>query len=89
MNLKEKLYELAPDEEKQTWLNSLVSDFKDTISSKSYDTANKIMEILIENKNNLSISIQNSLSEYTSKIEIPTGLKDAFIDNFNRLKDTF
>ncbi|MDR2411054.1 MAG: hypothetical protein LBD88_00080 [Candidatus Peribacteria bacterium] len=71
------MYELAPSEEKQAWLNSLISDFKGI----SWD---EIEEKLTENK----IKIQNLLSEYIGQIKVPEGLIEAFKDSFNRIKNT-
>jgi hypothetical protein len=77
LSLKEKLYELAPNEEKQAWFNSLISDFKGI-------SWVEVEEKLTESK----IKIQNLLGEYIGKIEVPEGLKEAFKDSFNRLKNT-
>lgn len=87
IELKEMLLNLAPDEWKQVWLDSFLLDFEEAVTAKSQNVVKKIVDIFVENESKLSDSAVELLEEYIDKI--PPELKDAFLDNFNILKDIF
>ncbi|MDR2639851.1 MAG: hypothetical protein LBC61_00475 [Candidatus Peribacteria bacterium] len=62
-------------------------DFEEAVTAKSQNVVKKIVDIFVENESKLSDSAVELLEEYIDKI--PPELKDAFLDNFNILKDIF
>jgi histidinol-phosphate/aromatic aminotransferase/cobyric acid decarboxylase-like protein len=62
--LKEKLYELAPDKEKQVYMNSLLWELNNIIKNwNNNDLAKFVLNEFIEDKDKLTKEITNKIEE--------------------------
>lgn len=90
--IKEKLYQLAPEEDKKLLLNSFVDDFNDSvnnISDKSYESFWKIIKIIWWDLDQLEADIQSVVKEHIGNFEIPSWLKDATVETITDSVNVF
>ena len=80
--LKEKLIDLAPDQEKPSLLSTFSYDLKDIFKNKNFWNFEKITDILKENQKYLDYN------NFTKMLE-NLGIKFDLWDNLNKLIDTF
>lgn len=86
LELKEVLFKLSSEENKDELVQNTLYDFKDVISKKEYSNLGNIMTILSENK---GILWDIDFNEYFKWGVIPEELKNSLKDNLEGLKNIF
>ena len=87
LSVKEKLLNIAPENEKQAIVESFIYDLKDSIGTKSYDSLEWILTVI--NSNSEYINIKEQVLPYLEKINLWDSVKESLLNNINLLKSTF
>ena len=82
IELKEKLFQLANEDNKEMLANNLLYDLENIINTNELSNINNVFQIISENKWSFSETMFNN-------INIPTELNQIINDNFNNIIDLF
>ncbi|MDP2090917.1 MAG: FecR domain-containing protein [Candidatus Gracilibacteria bacterium] len=86
LEIKDKLLQLSQGENKDILINSTLFDFKEIIDSKNYESLDKLLNILSDNKEVLN---KFNLNDYLNKSIIPVDIQNRISDEFGLLKNFF